>query len=857
MSGRPLVATFGLLALVGVAVMGWMRLRIEPQRGPVEPPRSQGAESPATLAEVDEPLREDDSARAASEKAPVGPDGRPADLRVQSTRMSGRVVDRTGTPLANVLVESNWKGLDGVRTAADGTFALAAEFPPQARFTLHVWGRPYHSCVDLWFARLPNKWERRLPVGDVDLGDIVLDGCGAVRGRVLDAGRRPLEHVVVKVLSRTDGLVPTVESAADGRFELGGLPLGDHAIGLKLPGFLPAPKLVAPVRVGETFDFEDVVLEDAPTIAGTVVDDTGAAAPGVKVGVYAVGGAFSQSFALSDETGAFTIPLTGRGDFAIEVRGDERYEPYGTDRQPGAPAFAPGTRGIRVVLQRAKRFTFRVVEAATGAPLERFGLRVEREPRLHAPYTDTGEVTDHPGGTVVAAASPGTSRVTVWAPGRGSVDRIVAPDAGTADVVTLALGAGAVVRGRVTRSGGPVVFAEAWLTTEVYDGESRLAPRPGEEIHGRPLGPQDPRVLRRELRTDEHGEFEVRDVPAGTYAFVVHTTWTTDTYVRAIELAAGQSRDLGDVELAAGVTLYGRLLAPPGESPVRYLVIAQRPWRDDGAKRVEVRVLRIETQDGRFAFEHLDPGDWLIGWARPETPEDRATDFVRDSRLMRDLRDRDRRELLLDATMSGPCRIEVRVLREGAPLPGALVTATDVSIAGNVPQPRKTVERERNLGRTDAGGRLTMTLEGGLRFKLSACVEKGAPIAVSDEFETTAGGRVECELRVRTGTLCLDLPATPPPPTEGMLIVHLKRSGREWPTRFLQTPQVKAPSLAAPSWTPGVARLGEYLVGDYEVEIDFLDLAPASGGSGKVTTRASFRSQVSVRADEEVHVSVR
>jgi hypothetical protein len=170
----------------------------------------------------------------------------------RAARLSGRVVDSGGHPLAGVSITA--VGLIGGSdqlTVLTGALPLAAEaavLPAQALVrrgrirtaTSDAQGRfridempPGRSRLDLVHAEaLPLRREPiLLGAGDAqDLGDLVLQPGALLAGRVLDEGGRPLEGARVEARA-SKGRAPPVRVSADrdGRFAVR-VPGGDYAL---------------------------------------------------------------------------------------------------------------------------------------------------------------------------------------------------------------------------------------------------------------------------------------------------------------------------------------------------------------------------------------------------------------------------------------------------------------------------------------------------------------------------------------------------------------------------------------------------------------------------------------------------
>src|SRR5690606_9439506 len=111
--------------------------------------------------------------------------------------------------------------------------------------------------------------------------------------------------------------------------------------------------------------------------------------------------------AKTDAEGRFVMHLPQDEPYRLGVDRDPRFEPWGGFQ--GREVFAPGANGIRITLKRAARMTVAVVDAVTGAAVERF----EVSAGMHG-----ARLAVHPGGRVEVSAEPGPKQtLLVHAPG--------------------------------------------------------------------------------------------------------------------------------------------------------------------------------------------------------------------------------------------------------------------------------------------------------------------------------------------------------------------------------------------------------------------------------------------------------
>lgn len=243
--------------------------------------------------------------------------------------LSGTVSDATGGPVAGARIDAarltkaaepgdavstTLTGADGKYrlTVAEGQLLVAAASPDYAPQSRYVEVGPAGAVAD--FSLVPG---------------------GVIEGVVRD--ERTKQPVVgASVLARRDSAAILLAEAGmhratsgnDGRFRLGGLRPGawdltatDHARHSKTP-------TVVGIGVAEQVSDVDLPIGQGPVIRGHVVDEAGAPAPNVALGMSARG---ERAEGTADAQGAFTLEGLRPGDYAIAAR-STTYLPAGAAR---------------------------------------------------------------------------------------------------------------------------------------------------------------------------------------------------------------------------------------------------------------------------------------------------------------------------------------------------------------------------------------------------------------------------------------------------------------------------------------------------------------------------------------------
>lgn len=242
----------------------------------------------------------------------------------------------------------------------------------------------------------------------------------AVFGRVVDARSLPLAGVTVKV-GGSPQLRPVATGRTDGSgaFEITGAPAGVFGLHVAQDGFLHEYQSGVHVVEGQRTGPIEVVLRTAPTLSGTVQGPGGAPIQGARVVAMPLATEIGSG-ATSRADGTFRISLPADGAFGLEATHPD-FETWG-DAFDGAFAFDPGSTGIEIRMERAHKTRFVVVDDATGAPLETFGLRVyfdEGSKGNQEWYTSRvrPKLHEYEDGIRVTRAREGLDRVRYWARG--------------------------------------------------------------------------------------------------------------------------------------------------------------------------------------------------------------------------------------------------------------------------------------------------------------------------------------------------------------------------------------------------------------------------------------------------------
>jgi RNA polymerase sigma-70 factor (ECF subfamily) len=444
----------------------------------------------------------------------------------------------------------------------------------------------------------------------------------AIAGSVKDASGRPIEGVKVEWkdgegTSFGDGVVYGQHSAItgrDGRYRLEYEDDYDSCdLGVAAPGWAPqVARGVRPGTPGEPAE-KDFTLEPGHWLAGRVVDEESRPLAGARIHAMptldllnpAVAYPAVLRAARTDEEGRFRLEDLPGPKAAVEIRA--------ADRRPPKEIEVEVDREVDLVLEGYGVIRGRVVDAATGEPVQVFNVRRNLEsPGLS--FTDAG-------GRFLLDGLPrsGETKVAVDAGGYISLELgLTARSGGQAEDVTFALHRGIRLEGVVVdaATGAPLAGVQV-LSAKMEYARDFLAMDWDAFRHVRDL---------EKVITSNDGAFgflEARDKPASV-----------------LIRAAGRRRIFIAPEERAGFALPDGRLRIPLERGERLQGICHQDGRPaqavdvhlwlDGpelpreGERLPHEAFARTDADGKFAWDHLVPGAHIVEVTRkvPGQPRD-------------------------------------------------------------------------------------------------------------------------------------------------------------------------------------------------------------------------------------------
>lgn len=602
-----------------------------------------------------------------------------------------------------------------VTTDQEGRFALPVHAEAGRAFRL-MFGMAERVVHGRSFAALPS--------GQVEVGDIALSLGAMAYGTVHTANGQPVAEVgfVCRLVSSLGaapepggGDVKVLFSRAGGVLQQDEFGFGPGR--WRLTANTKDHELVSPrefdVQPGQRrleLDVLVVALADLPAIGGVLVDEAG-----VPVGGVMVQAGSTTNWAVSGADGTFVVHRR-RGEDA-PVRLSLGASAVCSLRDPEV-VYAWGSQQQRVTVQRPAGLALHVVNAATGAAVTKFGVRLQplaqgewpRLPRsaaehanglLQVPEVKAGRyrIVAFPGDPELAPSEP----VDVDIGPAGALLQLACEPAGWLTVVVQ------------TAAGEPIAGAYVDLVRREGEGELTGESLVGTEEYVGQFGSQNRFVVLGSGRSDARGELVLRGPTRGYLGLRARGAFVSrllapvvpggpdQRVVLQVERGAILQGSLAPVAVLAELqpTASARMLVAGNEhlgaakkpGPTLLLRSAQLPGRPVVLPN---RTLMEEpgfpiAADGTFRIEGIPPGDWTVELLG-----------AIDGRLqmpslgqVAGLRDGERRQVEFSLAELVPGELRAVVLRDGAPWPNAEIYCNS------------------GWSRTDARGRLALRARAG------------------------------------------------------------------------------------------------------------------------------------------------
>jgi hypothetical protein len=497
-------------------------------------------------------------------------------------------------------------------------------------------------------------------------------------GRVVDDSGAPVEGASVRVETERwfagNAATRAAETDAAGAFTVRGVAPGETTLVASADGWVEGRSEGLELADGQTLADLRLVLGRGNSVAGRVLWPDGQPAIGAKV--VATGSVDDASGGRrrwvreeertgeSDARGAFRIRGLGAGPFdlrASALRGPPSGAAQDGDEAPAATWFArrgdvPAGAEVELRLEPPGSLRGRALDD-TGAPLAAFRAQLTRRGKVGGGGAGVRALRSDDGSFEIGGLEPGTWYVRLEADGHGPSEQEEARVPGET-LLEFTLPRCATVRGRATDAyGSPIAAAEI---SSAYGGAEEERPPPQRQ---------------RKAVADEHGAFELEDLPPGSLTLRASADGFAPGAAEPLDLAPGEVREGVRVVLGRGGTLTGEIYTQAGVPDVG------RKIQVGTMRRAGERRSAVSDAAGRFQVEHLAPGSYQV-MAVPDIAQlsrggepDPAQIVAQLKMTTAEIREGETTHVVLGAPPKAPVRLHGRVTAGGEPLAGGFVMA--------------------------------------------------------------------------------------------------------------------------------------------------------------------------------------
>ncbi|MEO8360575.1 MAG: carboxypeptidase-like regulatory domain-containing protein [Vicinamibacteria bacterium] len=414
---------------------------------------------------------------------------------------------------------------------------------------------------------------------------IALERAARATGRFVDEANKPIKGSArlrawaasEKVPTELDRIV-TVDTKADGTFELSGLKTGTNSIELRAEDFAKLDRKVEVGKAGEVIALGDVKFERGLVLRGRVMGDAETPVPGARImatrGVRGFTTEPSIFFADAGTDGRFELKGLIMDTYQLAVTA----EGFAPQTSKGAPSDD--------VLQ----ITMKPVVAVTGHLVDSEGAHVGRARVM------IQKSTNGPGGSAVSTTDgrfsvelgeTGEMQLSVTAEGFKPLTQAIQATPGL-DLGDLILSRGLKVHGTVVDARGTAIAG-----ARVENQTTRQFPATFAE-------------------TDDKGQFDLTGISEGRVRLsATHSQYTSgQTYV---EVKEGEEPDDVKITLGTGGRIEGTVRHRDG-SPVGQALVQMfaTSFNDPLKPPTGAPPMTVTQSDGSFVIEHIYPGSMSL-----------------------------------------------------------------------------------------------------------------------------------------------------------------------------------------------------------------------------------------------------
>lgn len=502
------------------------------------------------------------------------------------------------------------------RTDNNGIFRIDSPVtPPDAPYELRI-AADGHLHYKKPLRVLANRWEK--------LGTITVEKGRLLEGTVRDAEtKQPIVGAILRVMppelnamQPTPGLEDGYEAQTDkvGRYRLEGLPAGPFQLTAFAKGYGSVVKSDVTIASTGAAHREDLELPKGFEISGYVVDASGNGVARARVEATPLASASpTPGSTFTDKDGAFHIYGLTDGQFIVSALAT------GYSKNEVKPVKA-GTLDLSIPVEKQGAVLV-AVKSRAGRPVQTFTAQIRRffpENPEHYGNTDLSPVQarSKTGEARIEGLDPGHYVVQVDASGYAKTfSKNFEMREGTREEVRVdvTLNEGGALFGTVVDSTGkPVAGATVESLAADYQDNpivnifSQLQPK---------------RITESSRSTDSEGRFRLEKLTPASYQLRVSHPNYARGYFKGFDVTEGEKKNIGRLQLKAGVTVRGRCRVGAGVGVGVEITLSRTKELNGDASEIPVYEKLFSNEKGEWqSTRKLPEGIYEVQGSRVDLP---------------------------------------------------------------------------------------------------------------------------------------------------------------------------------------------------------------------------------------------